>query len=204
VTAIPGVQSVATSSRAPLDSSTPLARVNAAQPVTATADLTSTTVSALVIGIRYFDVRCRHYQDSFLIYHGSIDQNQTFDDVLATMSSFLDAHPGETVIASVKEGRPADVTCPFEDTFASYVAQTGAGTSTPAFRCWRRTRQDRAVAPVRRWRRRASTPRSGPITRRSRPTARSDRRQLWSSPTCEVDRDPVSRRGAARRRCRCS
>ena len=56
VTGIPGVQSVATSSRAPLDSSTPLARVNAAQPVTATADLTSMTVSALVVGVRYFDV----------------------------------------------------------------------------------------------------------------------------------------------------
>lgn len=56
VAALPGVESVATSSRAPLDSSTPLARVNPGAPVPATADLTSTTVSALVVGTRYFDV----------------------------------------------------------------------------------------------------------------------------------------------------
>jgi predicted permease len=56
VTALPGVESVATSSRAPLDSSTPLVRVNAREPVAPTGDTTSITASALVVGVRYFDV----------------------------------------------------------------------------------------------------------------------------------------------------
>jgi 1-phosphatidylinositol phosphodiesterase len=78
----------------------------------------------LVAGVRYLDLRCRHYQDAFYIYHGPVDQDQTFDEVLATMATFLDEHPGETVIVSVKEeAAPQSNTRSFEATFASYVAQ---------------------------------------------------------------------------------
>jgi 1-phosphatidylinositol phosphodiesterase len=78
----------------------------------------------LVAGVRYLDLRCRHYQNAFLIYHGPIDQGQTFDDVLATMAKFLDEHPGETLIVSVKEeAAPQGTTRSFEATFAAYVAQ---------------------------------------------------------------------------------
>jgi predicted permease len=56
VAALPGVESVATASRAPLDRSTPIVRVNAREPVAPAGDLTSSTVTALVIGVRYFDV----------------------------------------------------------------------------------------------------------------------------------------------------
>ena len=78
----------------------------------------------LVAGVRYLDLRCRHYQNAFLIYHGPIDQDQTFDDVLATMAKFLDEHPGETLIVSVKEeAAPQGNTRSFEATFAAYVAQ---------------------------------------------------------------------------------
>lgn len=78
----------------------------------------------LAAGVRYFDVRCRHVDDAFLIYHGSIDQNQTYDDVLATMYRFLDEHPSETIIASVKEeATPSHTTRTFEATFASYIDQ---------------------------------------------------------------------------------
>jgi predicted permease len=56
VAALPGVESVATSSRAPLDSSTPMVRVNPREPVAATDDGASITASALVVGVRYFDV----------------------------------------------------------------------------------------------------------------------------------------------------
>ena len=95
------------------------------EPAPALAKCQDLTIAdQLAAGIRFFDIRCRHYQDAFLIYHGSIDQNQTFDDVLATMSSFLDAHPGETVIMSIQEeASPDQDTRTFADTFASYVAQ---------------------------------------------------------------------------------
>jgi 1-phosphatidylinositol phosphodiesterase len=77
--------------------------------------------------VRYFDLRCRHVQDQFLIYHGGVDQNQTFDEVLATMYAFLDAHPHEVILASVKqEAVPAQNTRSFQATFESYIAQAPA------------------------------------------------------------------------------
>jgi 1-phosphatidylinositol phosphodiesterase len=82
-----------------------------------------TFADQLTAGVRYFDVRCRNFNDQFLIYHGSIDQNQTFDDVLAAMYAFLDAHPGETLIVSVKEELAAQgATMTFEQVFDNYVA----------------------------------------------------------------------------------
>ena len=34
---------------------------------------TLTFAEQLTAGIRYFDVRCRNFDDQFLIYHGSLD-----------------------------------------------------------------------------------------------------------------------------------
>lgn len=83
-----------------------------------------TIADQLAAGVRYFDIRCRHFEDTFLIYHGGVDQNLTFDETLATMFAFLDAHPTETVIVSIKEESvPVHPTRRFEDTFAAYVAQ---------------------------------------------------------------------------------
>jgi 1-phosphatidylinositol phosphodiesterase len=84
-----------------------------------------TIADQLTAGIRYFDMRCRNFDDQFLIYHGPIDQNQTFDDVLSTMSSFLDAHPHETLIMSVKEEVASQgATMTFEQVFDGYVASS--------------------------------------------------------------------------------
>ena len=44
-----------------------------------------TIAQQLAAGVRYLDIRCRNVDDRFSIYHGSIDQGQTFDDVLATL-----------------------------------------------------------------------------------------------------------------------
>jgi 1-phosphatidylinositol phosphodiesterase len=94
------------------------------EPAAGLAKCQKLTIAAqLAAGVRYFDLRCRHVEDAFLIYHGAIDQNQTFDEVLATMYAFLDAHPSETILASVKEEAvPANTTRSFEATFDAYVA----------------------------------------------------------------------------------
>ena len=85
---------------------------------------TLTFADQLAAGIRYFDVRCRNFDDQFLIYHGSIDQDQTFDAVLAAMYGFLDAHPDETLIVSVKEELAAQGgTLTFEQLFQQYAAK---------------------------------------------------------------------------------
>ncbi len=84
-----------------------------------------TIAQQLAAGVRYFDLRCRHFNDTFLIYHGAIDQEQTFDDVLATLYAFLDAHPSETIIASVKEEAVSSgTTRSFEATFADYQSRS--------------------------------------------------------------------------------
>ena len=75
-------------------------------------------------GVRYLDIRCRHFEDEFLIYHGAIDQNQSYDEVLATLAAFLDAHPTETIIASVKEeSMPQGNTRTFPQTFDDYLGK---------------------------------------------------------------------------------
>lgn len=86
-----------------------------------TQDLT--IADQLNIGARYFDIRCRDVDDSFDITHGGIDQNQTFDDVLATMFAFLDANPSEALIVSVKEDAvQSGETMPFDAAFRGYIA----------------------------------------------------------------------------------
>jgi 1-phosphatidylinositol phosphodiesterase len=98
------------------------ARFDLTQGLAKTQNLT--IAEQLTAGVRYFDIRCRHVGDQFLIYHGGVDQNQTYDEVLATMYAFLDAHPHETILASVKEESvPTQNTRSFEDTFNAYIAQ---------------------------------------------------------------------------------
>lgn len=85
---------------------------------------TLTIAEQLDAGVRFLDLRCRHFEDAFLIYHGSIDQNQTYDEVLATVTAFLEAHPTETIIASVKEeSLPQGNTRTFEQTWDAYLAR---------------------------------------------------------------------------------
>jgi 1-phosphatidylinositol phosphodiesterase len=84
-----------------------------------------TVAEQLEAGVRYFDIRCRHLNDGFQIYHGPIFQQQTFDQVLSTMYAFLDEHPQQTLIMSVKEEFTAEMTTrSFSDTFQAYVDQT--------------------------------------------------------------------------------
>ncbi|MFT3692431.1 MAG: phosphatidylinositol-specific phospholipase C [Kofleriaceae bacterium] len=88
-------------------------------------------------GVRFFDLRLRNFQDQFWLYHGGIDQSQTLDDTLATLYGFLDAHPTETIIASVKEEEAAyEATLSFEQLFTQYTdmhpEKWSFGTTVPA------------------------------------------------------------------------
>ena len=78
-------------------------------------------------GLRYLDIRCRHMKDRFVIYHGIEYQHFSFEQVLETVNSFLDAHPSETIILSVnEEHKPSKVTRNFWETFEWYYAQNPA------------------------------------------------------------------------------
>ncbi|MBV8328234.1 phosphatidylinositol-specific phospholipase C [Chryseobacterium sp.] len=87
-------------------------------------------------GVRFLDIRCRHIDNSFTIHHGAIYQNLNFDDVLNACYSFLESHPSETIIMSVKEEYDAsNTTRSFEKTFDSYVqkkpSRWNLGTNIP-------------------------------------------------------------------------
>eukprot|EP00092_Neocalanus_flemingeri_P007360 GFUD01007947.1.p1 GENE.GFUD01007947.1~~GFUD01007947.1.p1 ORF type:complete len:274 (-),score=50.65 GFUD01007947.1:756-1547(-) len=61
----------------------------------------------LEMGIRYLDIRLRHYGDSFTIHHGPFYLFYNFDDVLGTVTSFLKKQPSETIIISYQEEHTA-------------------------------------------------------------------------------------------------
>lgn len=84
---------------------------------------TLTFAQQLAAGVRYFDVRCRNYEDTFTLYHGAIDEDQTFEATVAVMDAFLAAHPSEALIVSIKEEVAGyRTTLPFDQVMASYVA----------------------------------------------------------------------------------
>jgi len=78
----------------------------------------------LKAGVRFLDIRCRHTNNSFGIYHGRVAQSASFDDVIKTCASFLSSNPGECIVMSVKpEYTPEGNTRSFEQTFDSYVSK---------------------------------------------------------------------------------
>jgi 1-phosphatidylinositol phosphodiesterase len=78
----------------------------------------------LAIGVRYFDIRCRNVSNAFEVYHTTVDQNLSFDQVLQSISTFFAANPGETLVMSLKEEATATgSTNTFEQTFGQYVAK---------------------------------------------------------------------------------
>lgn len=78
----------------------------------------------LKAGVRYLDIRGRHYNNTFEIHHGVVYQKINFTNVLNSCKSFLAQNPSETIIMSVKEEHTASGNNrTYEATFDSYVQQ---------------------------------------------------------------------------------
>ena len=75
-------------------------------------------------GIRFVDIRCRHYYNGFPIHHSQFFQHADFSDVLRISHAFLQENPTETIVMSVRdEGHnPEGNTESFEDTFRRLLA----------------------------------------------------------------------------------
>lgn len=54
-------------------------------------------------GVRYLDIRCCVRKDAFQIYHGDIDENLNFDDVMISCRTFLSQNPSETIFMRIKQ-----------------------------------------------------------------------------------------------------
>ncbi|WP_163397307.1 phosphatidylinositol-specific phospholipase C [Flavobacterium fluviatile] len=81
----------------------------------------------LKAGVRYLDIRGRHYNNTFEIHHGVVYQNINFTAVLNSCKAFLAQHPSETIIMSLKEEHTASGNNrSYEATFDSYVQQNTA------------------------------------------------------------------------------
>ncbi|WP_293743705.1 phosphatidylinositol-specific phospholipase C [uncultured Pedobacter sp.] len=95
------------------------------EPVSGTAKCQNLSITdQLNAGVRYLDIRCRHIDNAFAIHHGAIYQNLNFNDVLNACINFLNSHPTEAIIMSVKEEHtPSNNSRSFEQTFDSYVQQ---------------------------------------------------------------------------------
>lgn len=95
------------------------------EPLSGTSKCQDLTITRqLEVGVRFLDIRCRHQNDLFNIYHGSVDQKATYASVLTEVLNFLTANPRETVIMSVKEENSSSgTTRSFEATFDSYISQ---------------------------------------------------------------------------------
>lgn len=73
-------------------------------------------------GIRYLDIRVRHIDDAFAIHHGLKYQHLNFDDVMKSVTQFLETHPSETILMRLHEEYKADNnTRSIEETMDSYI-----------------------------------------------------------------------------------
>lgn len=75
-------------------------------------------------GTRFIDIRCKHVKDGFAIVHGKHYLNKYFGSgVLKVCLDFLEEHPTETIIMSIKEQKHGSSES-FVDKFNWYVAHT--------------------------------------------------------------------------------
>lgn len=77
----------------------------------------------LMFGVRFFDIRCRHINDCFMIHHDLIYQELSFGSgVRDVFVQFLKEHPAETILMIVKEEYDATGnTRTFCETMQSYL-----------------------------------------------------------------------------------
>ena len=78
----------------------------------------------LQAGVRFLDIRCRHHDDQFSLYHGAISQKQSFATLQETLLEFLSKNASEFILVSIQEtAKPHQNTRSFEKTFLRYQAE---------------------------------------------------------------------------------
>lgn len=62
----------------------------------------------LLIGIRFIDLRCSIDNDEFILHHSFVNLKLSLKEVLDQCKLFLDRHPTEFIIVSIKEEQSSD------------------------------------------------------------------------------------------------
>jgi hypothetical protein len=60
-------------------------------------------VDQLNAGIRFLDVRLSHYRDNLFVHHDVVHMGKCYADVLDICTNFLNDHPSEAILMSVKD-----------------------------------------------------------------------------------------------------
>lgn len=80
------------------------------------------------LGVRFFDIRCRHFNNCLPIHHESFYQNCTFTDVVSQVVSYLDYNPSEVFLMRIKEEyQPDGNTRPFNETVQAAIGNFPEG-----------------------------------------------------------------------------
>lgn len=104
------------------------------EPLRGTARCQKLTIQQqLETGVRFLDIRCRHEENQFSLYHGPISQNQSFAEFQETLETFLRKNPSECLLISIQEtSQPRNNTRSFAETFRGYQAQKNKLWSLPS------------------------------------------------------------------------
>ena len=76
----------------------------------------------LNLGVRFLDIRLKEDHNSLKVVHGFVDERATFTDVNKTVTSFLEKHPSEFIIMSIKEeAKSSNSDISFEQALLKYL-----------------------------------------------------------------------------------
>ena len=76
----------------------------------------------LNLGVRFLDIRLKEENDKLKVVHGFVDQKATFKQVTDIVESFLNKHPSEFLIMSIKEeANSSNSNLSFEDSLKTYL-----------------------------------------------------------------------------------
>ena len=73
-------------------------------------------------GVRFLDIRLKLESGKLNVYHGIVSQNLNLDQVLSDCKAFLAAHPGETILLSIRDEAESD-SADFANAIATAINQ---------------------------------------------------------------------------------
>ncbi|XP_043944811.1 1-phosphatidylinositol phosphodiesterase-like [Protopterus annectens] len=78
----------------------------------------------MMLGVRFFDIRCRHFNNDLLIHHEAFYQNCNFTDVVSQMISYLKVNPSEVLLMRIREEyQPTGNTRSFPETLKAGMSK---------------------------------------------------------------------------------
>lgn len=77
----------------------------------------------LNLGVRFLDIRLKEENDKLKAVHGFVDQKASFSSVTKTVETFLNKHPDEFIIMSIKEeAKSSNSRLSFEECLTGYLS----------------------------------------------------------------------------------